>query len=204
MAKARQQGPESRRISHTALVRSSQVRGQKSRKTLLKTLQQQNAIAPVGKGIWRNISVPPSQFHSFVERAFRSPQGVVCLLSALSFHRLTTQQPARVWFAIKQDGKPPKTSEIQLEVVRMADICLQEGVEEHRIEGVPVRITSAARTVADCFKFRNRVGIDVAIEALRDCLRKRLASPVEIRRYAQICRVAKVMAPYLETILETL
>jgi predicted transcriptional regulator of viral defense system len=84
----------------------------------------------------------------------------------------------------------------------MFEVCLKEGIEVQTIEGVPVRITSAARTVADCFKFRNKVGLDVAIEALRDCLKKRLATPTEMHHYAQICRVAKVMQPYLETVLE--
>lgn len=193
-----------KKTSPRSLLRSSEVRGKKSRKTLLKARQQRGAIESVGKGIWRNLAVPPSRFHSFVEPAFRSPRGVVCLLSALSFHGLTTQQPSRVWFAVKQGGKPPKTAEVYLEVVYMGEVFLQEGIEEHQIEGVSVRITGAARTIADCFKFRSRVGIDVAVEALRDCLKKRLAEPSEIRRYAQLCRVARVIAPYLETILETL
>lgn len=185
-----------RKDERSALLRSSEVRGQK------KLLEQRGAIERVGKGVWRDLRVQTSEFHSFAEPAFRSPQGVICLLSALSFHNLTTQQPARVWFAIGQDAKPPKTAEIELEVVRMSAVCLQEGIEVHPIEGVPVRITSAARTVADCFKFRNKVGIDLAIEALHDCLRKRLATAPEIRRAAEICRVARVMQPYLETIVE--
>jgi predicted transcriptional regulator of viral defense system len=185
----------------SSLLRASQVCGSKSRQ-LLKRLQKRGAIERVSKGVWRDLRVQTSPFHSFVEPAFRSPQGVICLLSALSFHNLTTQQPARVWFAIGQDSKPPKTAEIALEVVRMSEVCLKEGIEVQTIEGLPVRITSAARTVADCFKFRNKVGLDVAIEALRDCLKKRLATATEIHHYAQICRVAKVMQPYLETILE--
>jgi predicted transcriptional regulator of viral defense system len=196
------QADSSRKSSRSSLLRTAQVQGSKSRLRVLKRLQKRGAIERVAKGIWRDLSVETSQFHSFVEPAFRSPQGVICLLSALSFHNLTTQQPAWVWFAIGQDTKPPKTAEIALEVVRMSKVCLEEGIEVQTIEGVPVRITSAARTVADCFKFRNKVGLDVAIEALRDCLKKRQATATEIHHYAQICRVAKVMQPYLETILE--
>lgn len=190
-----------RKNARSSLLRSSEVLGSKSREPLLRLLES-GVIERVGKGVWRDLRVDTSEFHSFVEPAFRSPQGVICLLSALSFHNLTTQQPARVWFAIGQDAKPPKTVEIEIEVVRMSEVCLQEGIEVHPIEGVPVRITNAARTVADCFKFRNRVGIDLAIEALRDCLSKRLATAPEIRRYAEICRVARVIQPYLETMVE--
>jgi predicted transcriptional regulator of viral defense system len=191
-----------RKEKRSSLLRSSQVHEPKSDKTRLMRLQKRGVIERVSKGVWRDLRVETSLFHSFVEPAFRSPQGVICLLSALSFHNLTTQQPAQVWFAIGQDAKPPKTAEINLRVVRMSEVCLSEGIEVQTIEGVPVRITTVARTVADCFKFRNKVGLDVAIEALRDCLKKRLATVTEIHRYAQICRVGKIMQPYLETILE--
>jgi predicted transcriptional regulator of viral defense system len=125
---------------------------------------------------------------------------VVCLLSALQFHGLTTQTPAEVWLAIDRKARAPRVKSPALRLVRMSDEALRRGIEERRIESVTVRVFSAAKTVADCFKFRNKIGLDVALEALRDYRRAHRGGMDELWRFARTCRVTRVMRPYLEAL----
>jgi predicted transcriptional regulator of viral defense system len=134
----------------------------------------------------------------FAEVARRVPGGVLCLLSALRFHRLTTQSPFEVWLAIDRKAWRPRLEHPPLRIVYMAGPVLQDGVEEHDIGGVVVRVFSAAKTVADCFKFRNKIGIDVAVEALRDYRRLHPKALEAVWRFAEIDRVTRVIRPYLE------
>ena len=124
----------------------------------------------------------------------------MCLLSALRFHGLTTQAPSEVWIALDPKAWKPKADGLPLRVVRMSGKALVEGVKEHQIEGVMVRVYNPAKTVADCFKYRNKIGLDVALEALRDYQHKLRAGRDDLWRYAKICRVARVMRPYLEAL----
>ena len=133
-----------------------------------------------------------------VEACRLVPRGVVCLLSALQFHGLTTQAPFEVWMAIAEKARQPRVDYPPLRIVRFSGAALTSSVQEHIVEGVTVRVFAPAKTVADCFKFRNKIGIDVAIEALRDCLRQRKATSDELWRAAKVCRMANVMRPYLE------
>jgi predicted transcriptional regulator of viral defense system len=126
------------------------------------------------------------------------PNGVVCLLSALRFHDLTTQSPFEVWLAIGEKSRLPKQANPQLRIVRFSRNALTYGVQRHRIEGVPVRVFTPAKTVADCFRYRNKIGLDVALEGLRDCKRK--APMDEIWKAAKVCRMASVMRPYMESL----
>ena len=128
------------------------------------------------------------------------PHGVVCLLSALQFHELTTQAPFEVWLAIGEKARLPKVDFPPLRVVRFSGRALEYGIEEHRIEGVVVRVNSPAKTIADCFKYRGKIGLDVALEALRDCWKKRRATMDQPWSAAEVCRVANVMRPYLESL----
>ncbi len=123
---------------------------------------------------------------------------VICLTSALSFHEMTTQLPSRVWLGIVSGRVPPKLTYPKIRVVSMSEESLSYGVEKHEIEKVPVAITSPAKTVADCFKYRNKVGLDVALEALREYWHKRRGSLEELFQAAEVCRVAKIIRPYLE------
>ena len=125
---------------------------------------------------------------------------MVCLLSALQFHELTTQAPFEVWLAIGEKARLPKVDYPPLRVVRFSGAALEDGIEEDRIEGVMVKVYAPAKTVADCFKYRNKIGLDVALEALRDCWAKRRATMDELWQAAKTCRVANVMRPYLESI----
>ena len=123
---------------------------------------------------------------------------MICLLSALDYHGLTTEIPHEIWLAIPQKARPPRIEYPPLRIVRVADAAFRFGVETHAIDGVAVRIYSAAKTVADCFKFRNTVGLAVALEALRDCWRKKKATSDELWKAAKVCRMTNVMRPYLE------
>jgi len=130
-----------------------------------------------------------------------APKAVVCLLSALRFHDLTTQNPFEVWLAIAPNAHRPRAARFSLRLVHFSGASLTEGVEEHKLEGVQVKIYAIAKTVADCFKFRNKIGLDVALEALRETRRKKLCTMDEIWYYAKICRVSNVMHLYLEAIV---
>ncbi|MCK4513889.1 MAG: transcriptional regulator, partial [Spirochaetaceae bacterium] len=130
--------------------------------------------------------------------AKRVPAGVFCLLTALRFHELTTQNPAEVWIALPEKARKPQIEYPRLRVARFSGPALTEGIETHRLEKVEVRVYSAAKTVADCFKYRNKVGIDVAVEALRDYHRRYRGGANDLARFARICRVSRVMQPYLD------
>ncbi len=138
--------------------------------------------------------------HTLAHVSKRVPLGVFCLLTALRFHGLTTQSPAEVWIALPEKARRPRLDYPRLRVARFSGAALAEGVEEHRVEGVPIRVYTPAKTVADCFKYRNKVGIDVAVEALRDFSRKHRGRATELARFARICRVSRVMQPYLDAI----
>jgi predicted transcriptional regulator of viral defense system len=136
-----------------------------------------------------------------VEVCARVPNGVICLMSALQYHGLTTQMPFEVWVAIGESSKVPKFATVQLRVARFSAATLAAGVQTSYIDGAELRIFGPAKTVADCFKYRNKIGTDVAVEALRDYLRLRKGAIDELVEYARICRVDRVMDPYLEALI---
>ena len=128
------------------------------------------------------------------------PHSVICLLSALRFHAIGTQAPHDVWIAVAQGAARPQLDYPQVRVTLVSGSAFTFGVERHRVDGVPVRIYSPAKTVADCFKFRNKIGLDVAIEALREVLRAKRCTREELWAAGKVCRVATVIRPYLEAI----
>lgn len=150
------------------------------------------------RGVYVLSEAEVTENHSLAEACRRIPHGVICLLSALRFHGLTTQSPFEVWLAIDRKARLPKVDYPPLRVVRFSGPDLTQGVATHNVEGVGVKVTDPARTVADCFAYRNTVGIDVALEALRDCLRQKKTSPDDLYRAAKARRMANVMRPYLE------
>lgn len=154
----------------------------------------------VGRGLYGLTGRAVSAHGTLAEVARRIPRGVVCLLSALRFHDLTTQAPFQVWLAIDNKAATPRLDYPPLRLVRFSGAALAEGVEEHVVDGVTVRVTGVAKTVADCFKYRNKIGLDVALEALRDAWTGRRMTSDEIWHYAKIDRVANVMRPYLESL----
>ena len=169
-------------------------------RTYVQRLYEQGKLERVGRGLYTLPETPAGEHQSLAEAAKRVPHGVVCLLSALRFHELTTQSPSVVWLALDRKARLPKVDAPALRVVRFSGEALTAGVEVHELGGVAVKIYSPPKTVADCFKYRNKIGLGVAIEALDDCRRLRLCSADALWRYAQICRVGEVMKPYLEAL----
>jgi predicted transcriptional regulator of viral defense system len=163
-------------------------------------LHRQGKLNRPGHGIYTLPEADVTEHYSYAEVTKRVPDAIVCLLSALAFHQMTTQNPASVWIALRKGARTPALTSPSLRLVRLSGPSLTGGIEDHKIEGVTIRVYSAAKTVADCFKFRNKIGLDVAIEALKDCLREKKASVNEIYRYAKICRVSNIIRPYMEAL----
>ncbi len=164
----------------------------------LRRLLHRGELVQLTRGVYAVTGHEPTLHHSLAMVSKRIPRGVVCLLSALAYHDIGTQLPSVVWLAIDQRSRPLVTTDLPAKIVRFSAQSLVEGVEEHSVEGVTVRITNPAKTVADCFKFRNKVGLDIALEALRDAWRKRKVTMVELDRFAATNRMTNVMRPYLE------
>jgi predicted transcriptional regulator of viral defense system len=165
---------------------------------MLSRLVSSGKLMRVARGVYSLPTRRVSQHGSLAEVAIRVPRGVVCLLSALRVHEIGTQAPFEVWLAIPPRMVAPKLDQPKLRVVRMAQASLEKGVEKLVVERVAVRVFNAAKTVADCFKFRNKIGLDVALEALRDGWQRRKFTMDELWHYAAVNRVANVMRPYLE------
>jgi len=170
-----------------------------ARENLLR-LYRSGLLTRTARGVYVLAGAPVTEYHGLAVAAKRVPRGVVCLLSALQFHGLTTQQPHEVWMALHVKAHHPVISWPPLRVVRFSGRALTAGVEDHVVESVPVKVYNVAKTVADCFKYRNKIGVDVAIEALRDALRHKKATVDEIHGFSRVCRVARVMRPYLESV----
>jgi predicted transcriptional regulator of viral defense system len=167
----------------------------------LKRLCDEGRLVRLGRGLYQIPDLAGSNAeHNLAESARLAPKGVVCLLSALRHHGLTTQLPHAVWLMLPHKARAPKTASFPLEIVRASEPSFSEGVEHVLIEGVSIRIYNVAKTVADCFKYRGRIGVDVAIEALRDAVRLRKSTPAELMRYGAVNRVANVLRPYLEAL----
>ena len=169
-------------------------------RTVLRRLQDRGLLLRIGRGLYMLPDADVTEHHTLVEACKSVPQGVVCLLSALRFHGLTTQGPHEVWLAIGPKAWRPRAGHLSLRVVRFSGMAFEAGVEEHEVEGVSLRVYNAAKTVADCFKYRHKIGLDVALEALRDCRRLDKCANDELWHYATVCRVANVMKPYLEAV----
>ena len=166
----------------------------------LRRLCARGLLIRVARGLYVPADAEVSSQHALALASKEVPEGVVCLLSALRFHDLGTQSPHEVWLAIHYKAAAPKISYPKLRIVRSSGAALTEGVEKHIIDGVRVKVFNVPKTVADCFKYRNKIGLDVALEALRECWRGRRATMDELWQYAEICRMTNVMRPYLESL----
>ena len=166
----------------------------------LRSLVENGAVVRVARGLYRLAGARPTEHYSLGAVCARVSGAIVCLLSALVVHRLGTQLPRAVWIAIPHKARSPRLPELPIQVVRFSGASLQYGVQRVAFEGVPASITSPARTVVDCFRFRRIVGKDVALEALRDALDERAASADEIWRAAEVCRAKSLVGPALEVL----
>ena len=167
----------------------------------LRKLCKSGRLIRTGRGLYVLAKGDFTEHHGLAEACKRVPHGIICLLSSLSYHEIGTQNPHQIWMAIDRAMRKPKVDYPPLRIFRFSGPSLQEGIEEKKIEGVSVRVYNPAKTVADCFKYRNKVGIDVAIEALKESWRSRLCTTDELIHYSRICRVQNIMQPYMEAIV---
>ncbi len=166
----------------------------------LRRLCEKGLLVKMGRGLYIPADREISTNIGLAQVAKRVSHAVICLLSALQFHEMGTQLPHEVWVAIDGKAAKPHIDYPPVRVMRFSGKALSEGIEEHTIERVTVKVYNRAKTVADCFKYRNKIGLDVALEALKDCRQRKLCSNDELWKYAKICRVSNVMKPYLEAL----
>jgi len=184
---ARTQGVTTREIAAAGIHRQALTR-----------LVEAGKLERVARGLYRLPEQAATEHHGLVLASIAMPQATVCLLSALQFHQIGTQLPSQVWIAIDRRARQPSLKYPPLRVMRYSGEALTAGVETHRLEGRAVRVYSVAKTLADCFKYRHKIGLDVVLEALRDAWRARRFGMDDLHRQAGICRVQRVMQPYLE------
>jgi predicted transcriptional regulator of viral defense system len=186
---------------HNSILRTGQAKKLGIDQPILIQMCAEGLLVREGRGLYRLAGLPPLSNPDFVQVAMRVPNSVICLISALNFHHLTTQIPYRVYIALPQKTKAPRLDYPPLDIVYLSEKPYTEGIEKHPIDGVTVRIYSREKTVTDCFKFVNKVGLDIAIEALKDYLRQPDRNLGEILRCARVNRVEKIMQPYLRATL---
>ena len=189
-----------RAIRNRGIFRLTEARSLGLHPEQVRRLTRQGRLTRLGRGLYTAATTVPSAHHTLAEVAKRVPKGIVCLLTALRFHAIGTQHPREVWLAVDRRAGIPRIDFTPVRVVRISGMALLSGIDEHEIEGVTVRMTSRARTVVDCFKFRNKIGIDVAVEALRDYRRLRKGSVDELWRQADQLRMTRVIRPYWDAI----
>lgn len=168
---------------------------------VLTRLVREGSIERIARGQYSVPGQPLTEHHTLAMVARAAPEAVVCLLSALSFHGIGTQIPHQVWVAISRNARPPRLRYPPLRVVKFSGKAFTEGIEAHIAEGQELRVYSVAKTLADLFKYRNKVGLDVAMEALREAWRERRFTMDELDRFASICRVERAMKPYIEALV---
>lgn len=170
------------------------------RRTLY-AMREAGTVERLGRGLYRLADSPPLSNPDLVLVAAKAPKGVVCLISALAFHNLTTQIPHEVHLAVQRGSEFPRIEHPPIRIIQMSGAAFREGVETHTMDGLRVRVYCPEKTLADCFKFRNKIGLDIAVEALRFYRERRKIKAGDLLRYAAVCRVANVMRPYLEALL---
>ncbi len=184
------------------VLRAADVRAQGWSPQLLIRLYQAGRLQRIGRGLYALPDAEISEHQTLLEVCQRVPRAVLCLLSALQFHGIGTQMPHEVWIALPEGSQAPALSYPALRITRLRGVAYSEGIQTVTDHGAPIRVYSAAKTVADCFKFRNKIGLDVALEALKDAWRSRKVTMAELGHFAKINRVERVMQPYLEAVAQ--
>jgi predicted transcriptional regulator of viral defense system len=182
------------------IVRLAELRGAGVTAATVSRMERDGEVLRLARGLYQLPDAPLDTSHSLAEAAKRLPKGIVCLVSALTYHGLTDQLPKKVWLAIGKKDWAPKPNGAPIRIVRFTEGLLAESVETHVIEGVPVKVFAVAKTVADCFRHRTKVGLSVAIEGLQEALRQRKATPGELAAQAERGGVSTVIRPYLEAL----
>ncbi len=190
-----------RLVRNRGLISTSEVAALGIHTQVLSRLVRAGLLERIVQGTYRLSDSPVTEHHGLALATAAVPRGVICLLSALGFHGIGTQLPFEVWLALDRRARRPAARYPPLRVVRFSGLALTAGIETHTLEGQSVRIYGVAKTLADCFKYRNKIGLDVALEALNDVWRERRVTMDEIDEFARICRVSRVMRPYLEALV---
>jgi len=186
---------------HSGIVSTAEVRSQGIHHEYIRQLCGEGKLVRVGRGLYMLPDAEVTVHYGLAQASKAVPKGVICLLSALRFHEIGTEAPHEVWMAIDRRAARPRVKHLKMRIVRYSGKALSEGIGEYIIEGVSVKIYDPAKTVADCFKYRNKIGLDVALDALRDVIRKRKCTTDKLWHYAKICRITKTIRPYLEALV---
>ncbi|NOX87662.1 MAG: transcriptional regulator [Calditrichaeota bacterium] len=187
-------------IEQKGIVRSKEVEALGYPRIYLTRLLRQGFLQHPARGLYCLSDMEWTFDFQLAVTASIIPNGVITLLSALQYYQLGVEQSPQIWVAVHQKARVVKNTDLPLKVVYFSGKAFEEGVEIHQIKGVPVKIYNPAKTIADCFKFRNKIGLDTALEALRECRKKKLCTMDELWHYAKICRVSRVIRPYLESL----
>lgn len=187
-------------LRQKGMLRPSDLAGIGAPRVVLTRMTANGQLEKAGRGLYRLPDSQGSEHESLAAIATKVPQAVFCLLTALQFHELTTQLPRQVWIAMPRGSHAPKIDYPPIKMVQYAGEAYSEGIEVLERDQVALRVYCVAKTIADCFKHRNKIGLDVALEALKDARSHKKASADDLWRFAKICRVANVMRPYLEVI----
>ena len=166
----------------------------------LQGLVSQGLVERLGNGLYRLSKIEATELETIGMVAAALPNAVICLLTALVYHDIGTQSPHEVWIALDRKDRKPARPPARIRVVRFSGRMLTYGVVERSALGVPFRVTSPARTVVDCFRYRNKFGLDMAVEALQDAFKRRIVTVDEIERSAEVCRMRTVMRPYMQAV----
>ena len=187
-------------VGQKVLLRASDLDAINAPRVVLTRLTSAGLLERIGRGLYRLSDSHGSEHESLVTVATKVPQAVFCLLTALQFHEMTTQLPRQVWIAMPRGSHAPRLDYPPIKMVQVTGEAYTAGIEEVERDGIKLRVYGVAKTVADCFKHRNKIGLDVALEALKEARARNKASIDDIWRNAQVCRVTNVMRPYLESI----
>ncbi len=186
---------------HGGLLRTSEALELGIHPRYLYDMREAGMIEVLSRGLYRLADMPPLSKPDLATVALRVPRGVICLISALAFHEITTQIPHEIHVALAKGSEKPRLKFPPLRCVWLSGAAFSEGIETQKVDGIELQVYSPEKTVADCFKFRNRIGLDVAIEALKLCRERKRSRPDVLLKYAKICRVGRVMKPYIEALL---
>jgi len=186
---------------HGGVMRMSEALKANIYRRMLYSMLEAGVIEKLSRGLYRLADLPPLGNPDLVSVSLKIPNGVICLISALAYHEITTQVPHEVYVALGRDTEAPRLGHPPVRIFRFSGQAFTHGIKTHKIDGVPVRIYSPEKTIADCFKYRNKIGLDTAIEALKLYRKKKHFKSEELTEFARVCRVEKVMRPYLEALL---
>jgi predicted transcriptional regulator of viral defense system len=186
---------------HGGVLRMNEALKANIHRRMLYSMLEAGVIEKLSRGLYRLADLPPLGNPDLVSVSLKIPNGVICLISALAYHEITTQVPHEVHVALDRGTEAPRLTHPPLRIFWFSGQAFSDGIQIHKIDGVPVRIYSPEKTIADCFKYRNKIGLDTAIEALKLYREKKHFNSEELMKFARVCRVEKVMRPYLEALL---